>query len=329
MTKNNNIIVLLIVLLLVFLSVSLPLKAQSKTKVTLKEHLTLDAGSLKIIDIVDSKNTDIDFIRNFGDTIITTETDTFQKLSLSKVYRVLSEAGADLGQLQIKMKNSIKIERGQSIELNNHASKKVLRKITEIYNIPERDIIINSARILPKLDDETNSDLAYFKKISPISFKNLKNSKLKVLIENVNGEEKEHTLYLNLNIETSVLMIKNELDSGTTLQLDHFIEGRQKMSSLDGKLINSQDVKAQTYKLISSAAKDKILINQMIRKSVLVNDGSLVTIRYKTPHLNISALGKIYGSGEIGQIVKVMNIDSERMVKGKLISPDLVEVIYQ
>lgn len=316
-----------LILLFVFLIiVTVPLQADEIMRIALKDRIVMKTDLLKIKDIVNNDQTDISFIRRYGDIKISDDKDVFDKINSSRLYSILHNHGADLDNLRFKTNTGVHIERGQDIELNKHGHKKVLQLISSSFNIPQTDIEIVRSRILPRTAKESLSSL-YFKSLKPIDLSRLDNAKLKAVVENIEGVESTHTLYLKLNIETSVLVVNESLIPGTTLRSEHFTAGRQKIDKLNGKIIRSKDLNNKTFKLVNEVSKNDILLDSMLRKSVLINEGTLVTLSYKTPYLSISTLGKVHGSAEIGQIVRVENIDSKRIVTGKLVSPDLVEVI--
>ncbi|MBF0104831.1 MAG: flagellar basal body P-ring formation protein FlgA [Deltaproteobacteria bacterium] len=325
-TTHTILLFLFVLFLVVIMTFSVPLRAEEVLHVALKDRVVMNKDILKIRDIVDSNGTDVDFIRRYGDIKVSDDKDSFDDVDRSKLYSLLHHSGADLDGLNVRMAKGVHIERGQALDLSQDTHSKIIQVIAAAFNIPAADIRITRSRILPRVDTESLSSL-YFKSVTPQDLSSMDNTKLKVVVENIDGIESEHTLYLKMQVETNVLVLKDDLEPGTTLTGEHFVEGRQKIQKLEGKIVRGGDLKNKTFKLVQKAGRDQLLIDSMIRKSVLVGDGALVTLSYKTPYLNISTQGKIRGTAEIGQVVRVENIDSARIVSGRLISPDLVEVI--
>lgn len=314
--------------LVIIFFVTLNVQAEGLLKVSLKDKVILKSEQLTIKDLVVPSETDLDFIRKYGDLLVLTNKDSDDSIDRSRFYSSLIKSGANIENLSLKMNGSVEIERGQDIDLNDHARKKVLRLFTTRYRLPKQDVKFLNTRILPKVATKDLETL-YFKTVQIRDLSNLKNAKFKVVVEDEDGRVSEHTLFASLDIETTVLVAKQDIDSGATLEEGQFIKGRQKIKKLKGPLLHSTDLKSGNYKYTKSVKKDEVLLAEVLRESILVKEGALVTLSYKTPHLTVSTLGKVRGSAEIGQVVRVENIDSQRIVNGKLVSPDLVEVVNE
>lgn len=299
--------------------------ASDALKVSFKDRVVLRSETLRMSDVIESKETDIDFVRRYGEIKISDDKSSDEKISRSHLYSLLHQAGANLENLQIRMGQGISVERGQLIQVDSQTSNKLINVLSSEYNIPKNDIEVVKTRIFPRLSESSLSS-AYFRTVKKIDLSRPHNAKYMVQVEDIDGVASSHTLFVSFEIETPVLMAKEGLEEGATLNTEHFILGRQKIKSLRGKLMPQKDFKNYTFKYKKGIKKDEVLLLDMVRQSVLVNEGSLVTISYKTPYLTISTIGKLHDTGEIGQVVRVENIDSNRIVKGRLISPDLVEV---
>ena len=299
--------------------------ASANMHVAFQKHVEMKSDELFIKDIVDSEGTDVEFIQKYGNLKITDSNDESETIDRSRIYRDLIKAGADLDHIQFVMNGAVTVERGQKIDLPSAAEQKIIDIVSSTTQVPKADIKIASVRILPKLQDGEETD-PYFKSIQAQNLSHSNNTKFEAVVENTDGVENHHELIVAFDVETTVLVANSDLVSGTILSSDKFVAGRQKLKSLDGKILRQGDLGNKTLKLIVSIAKDNVILADDIKQSVVVADGAQVTLSYKMPGLHISTTGIIQGVSEIGQVVRVENTDSNRVVTGRLVSPDLVEV---
>lgn len=295
--------------------------------VQLKNHVVMKTENLKLKDILDDTGTDIEFMAKHGDVVVLNGDESTETISRSDLYAILMKEGIDLDSVSIKMDHSVSVERGQTIELNDGAKKKLLDALTKSYGIPPSDIKIESVKILPKIPD-TKDSATFFTGIDVLDVSKTSNAKFVATVENADGIESEHNLFVRLTVETSVAQLKEDMQSGASINEESVVYGRKKLETLTDKLFVKSMSQGKSFKLINSVRKDGVLMASDVAESILVAEGSLVTITFRGSGLNISTLGKLQTSGEIGQLVKVENVDSQRIVSGILISSDEVEVAH-
>jgi len=243
------------------------------------------------------------------------------------MYNILLGAGANLDNISIVMNNGVKVERGQAIELDDRAITKLKKSIESQYRVPKKDIKVSKMRILPRLSEETVK-APYYRSVEIMDVTDLKNATFKVVVEDQDGRSTDHVLYASLYIETTVLVAKDEIAQDTTLQDQLYIQGRQEITRLDEAFLRKEDLLGRTFKFKKTIKKDEIFKVGLLRDSVVVQEGATVTLSYKSANLSVSTLGKLKTTAEIGQVVRVENVNSQRVVNGTLISKDIVEVAH-
>lgn len=307
------------------LMMALPAAAAEPTQIGVSTHVVMKTDRLLLRDVLDPAETDVDFMSDHGGLVVLDEKDDSEVITKTQLYTVLMTAGINLEDLHIRMDRSVNIERGQKLELNEATHKKVVQQIVEKFGIPAQDVKIESAKILPRIEKDAN-DSVFFKSVRILDVDKLNNSKFIAVTENIDGIEKEHTLFLNLKIETTVAQIKHDAEVDDALIEDDIVYGRKELDTLTGKIFTKKIANGKSYKLNNAILKDNVLMIDDVRESLLVGEGVMVTLTYRSSGLSISTLGMLQTSGEIGQIVRVENIDSQRIVKGRLVSADEVEV---
>jgi flagellar basal body P-ring formation protein FlgA len=83
--------------------------------------------------------------------------------------------------------------------------------------------------------------------------------------------------------------------------------------------------------LIGMVPRRALKAGEMIRsadlaKPVLVEKATLVTVTYATKGLTLSMRGRAQGSGSMGDVVKVQNLQSKRMVEGVITGPGQITI---
>lgn len=301
-------------------------QAEGVVQVGLKSEIIAQARVIRLKDIIDTQVTDVEFTQQYGDLVVCEEDDEIDKISSSRLYALLLKAGADVDQINFRMNQGVFIERGQKITVTSTLANKIAQNIMSHYGVPSADVKVEDIRILPKLDASLDSDALVFKSVEASNLKSLNNSKFNVVIENPDGDMSEHEIFVKLSIETQVAIAKEALEPGTYLKSEHYVVGRQKLKSLTQKIAREKDLNSESLKVVRSIVKDEILTAEMTFKSEVVSKGAVVNLSYKTSLMTISTMGKLLDASEVGQVVHVENVDSQRTVTGRLVSKELVEV---
>lgn len=320
---------LLIITLTAFyiLLINITSYAEGITRIVIKNNYNLETTKVYLKDILDADYTDSMFIEKFGNIVVSGIKDESDKLDKSKLLTVLYKAGVDVDNLSIVMSSSVTLNRGQVIPKNDTLESKIKNILFTKYNIPKSDVKVEKTRILPKLViDEDNQDLLKFKKVYAVDLSNLKNAKFGVVIQNFNGDKKQYYLFVHLNINTNVLTSAEDLSVGTQVTSKEVFTARKKLSSLEGKILNIKIASDDIYKAVKNINRDEIIYSDEIKKSEIVKEGTLVTLSYNSSVIRITTQGKLSQNGEVGELVAVVNNDSNRVITGRLMSKNLVEV---
>ena len=107
-------------------------------------------------------------------------------------------------------------------------------------------------------------------------------------------------------------------------QADILIERRPKADLTDGALDNVSDI-------VGLAARRPLNAGQMLRKADLmkpeiVRQNEPVTLDYEMPGILLTVRGKAVNSGSEGDIVNVINLQSNRTIQGTVVEPGRVKV---
>lgn len=133
------------------------------------------------------------------------------------------------------------------------------------------------------------------------------------------------SLILTADIEVwqKVVVLRNHIARGETLTNHH----------LSLQLRNIADLSRGYFSLISDvqgniskrSLRSGSAINQtMITKPIILKRGQAVTLRVNRPGLSVNMKGIALKKGREGDIIKVKNSSSEKILYGKILSSDLV-----
>jgi flagella basal body P-ring formation protein FlgA len=313
-------------LVIALLSVGIVRAEDGVMNVKLKSRVSLNVETVRLGDLVDAEATDLDFVKRYGAVKIETA-DEADAIDHSTVIAALIGSGADLDGIRFLGNAGIALERGQKIELPQTVAAATATLLNSAYGVPGADLTVKSARILPKLSGD---DMAGFKfsglKADDVS--DLSRSRFSVVIENDAGERSTHALFLNLSVETAVVTAASDLEAGQTLVETDYVSGRAPLKGLSGKIITANELNGKPFRVLGNVRKDETLTADSVGEIQQIKKGSPVTLSYKTGMLRIQATGTLASDAEIGATVQVENADSKRLVTGRLIAKDEVEVGY-
>lgn len=315
-------IVLIFILTCIF---SLASKADEPVVVSLKDKVTLQTDVLSIQDIVNEEGTDAGFIEKFGHLKLANLSLSDHRITQTRLLALLYKSGADVNGIQFRNAASIELERGQDIVLPPSLRARITKDLTNTFNIPASSISMENTRVLPALSDE-DYQLLQVKKIHAIKLDDLENAHFKLYVRDLDGKLASHDLYMNLKINTTIYTANAALNKGKTLEKNDLSSKRTLLKSLSGRLASPEKIRQGTFKSNTDIAQDEIILDSMLQEIRLVEEGSAVTLSYRTPMLHVRTQGILLESSEIGQLVRAENTDSKRSVTGTLVSKDLVEV---
>jgi flagella basal body P-ring formation protein FlgA len=129
----------------------------------------------------------------------------------------------------------------------------------------------------------------------------------------------------HVGIKRSVPILAHRLESGTTIgeaDLDWLQVPEERITA---------DVVTEASQLVGRELRRDTAEGDMIRSHDvvsprLVTRGSLVTMKIETPFITVTSQGKSEQDGAQGDVVRVMNTQSNRVVEGTVTAPGTVEI---
>lgn len=128
-----------------------------------------------------------------------------------------------------------------------------------------------------------------------------------------------------LQYYSSIVLVKNTIPRGKTLELDDLYTERREISHMGYGFYSDP---AQLVGKISRQVifRGSVIHPQLLREPDWVRRGQTVTIIAETNGISVSMSGKAMTTGSKGKFIKVMNLSSKRIIEGIIIRPGVVRV---
>jgi len=129
----------------------------------------------------------------------------------------------------------------------------------------------------------------------------------------------------HLTIKRSIPVFAHRLEAGTTVQnndLDWILVPEEKINAsvvTDAHQLVGREVKRDTD-------GDTLLYIHDITPPRYIKRGSLITMQIETPYMTIAVQGKALQDGGKGDVVRALNIQSNRIIEGTVSEPDTLVV---
>ena len=143
-----------------------------------------------------------------------------------------------------------------------------------------------------------------------------------------NSEHERWTLYVSVKtqIEKMILVAKRNLGRGHMISEEDLTLSRQDIVPLKyGWFTNKKNVVGKLCKQNIDARRP--ITPYMLEKETLVKKGELVTIKADKDSIHISMQGTALGRGKQGDVIRVENPKSKRIIQAEVIGPREVRVI--
>jgi len=142
----------------------------------------------------------------------------------------------------------------------------------------------------------------------------------------VDGKECDNVkMYGNLHFWGTVVLASHAISRRTIISAEDIETDFRDISMLGDSLVGNPE-QATGKQLNKSLRAGDIVFAHLLKNPPLVKRGDLVTIIARSGGLQVSAPGEVKNAGAIGEIVRVKNLMSRRVLQAKVVDEGLVEV---
>jgi len=141
----------------------------------------------------------------------------------------------------------------------------------------------------------------------------------------------DEEIYQTVSLLLKIRAFKEVLVTSRRIAPDHIFteedirREKREISSLSGEpVINLSDVLGK--RALKAIPAHTIIEESMIGSPLLVKKGDLVTILREKGNIEVLARGKALEKGEEGNLIRVLNIDSQKELQGRVIGPRAIRI---
>ena len=197
--------------------------------------------------------------------------------------------------------------------------------------------IINSVKKVYESDLENIAEIKP-PRLSPIRMKSnakvnlqvvgdLRNGRLPVELSLMEGKRvlRRQRLFVKLDFFTKVWALKDDLEAGHKLELSNIHEVKVASRKVTRGQITNPDM-AVGARLLRASKANTPLKKSLLRIPRLVRRASIVELIFRKGGIFLVAEGEALGDGKRGDIIKVKNLKSKKIVTGRVIGVNKVDV---
>lgn len=140
--------------------------------------------------------------------------------------------------------------------------------------------------------------------------------------------EKPWKIYVRLTIKLmrEVAVAARPLVRGDVLQRDDVRMLRKDVSRISGSYVEDPS-SLIGYELRQSVAANSLLYSRMLQAPKLVRRGEKVTVLAVVSGLEVRVMGEALSDGGKGQMIRVRNLSSKRIIQGEVVSKGKVRIV--
>lgn len=130
-----------------------------------------------------------------------------------------------------------------------------------------------------------------------------------------------------VEVYTDVLCAKRGLKKGDLIKAEDLVVTRRPLSRLHGEPI-TEIADAVGMELKRGLRSGQIIRKRDLKRPFLVRRGQLVTVIARSPHVLITLPGRAQDSGAKGEVIRVKNLSTKKVLLAEVKGPKTVEVVF-
>ena len=212
---------------------------------------------------------------------------------------------------------------GQELTLLSEAEihKKIISSVKKVYESDLENIAeIKPPRLSPIRMTRTA-------KVNLQIVGDLRNGRLPIELSLTEGKRvlRRQRLFVKLDFFTKVWALKDNFEAGHKLELSNIHEVKVASQKVTRGQITNPDM-AVGARLLRASKANTPLKKSLLRIPKLVKRASIVELIFKRGGIFLIAEGEALGDGKRGDIIKVKNLNSKKIVTGRVIGVNKVDV---
>lgn len=278
----------------------------NRSEITLSSAIEVSPREkITAYDMVETRNLNEETISDLREIeLATSETKIITKLELIKKFRELNS--------NFRLPSEIKILRSKSNVSRMELERKIKNHLLSKCGSCEYNIQINSVPQGLQTDWDLDLNVDFNKSVVMIP------------VFSVSAPEKKGWVIVEIKKYASVPVLNRALKVGDMITEDVLTTEKR-------LLTNYQDIITNTKSLIGmQAAKfltaGQILMARDLKREQIMKKGQMVKAIFGQESLEISITAQVEESGSVGDVIKVKNLDSQKMFAAKIVDRGLVKI---
>lgn len=163
--------------------------------------------------------------------------------------------------------------------------------------------------------------------LSVLPARNIKIGRQHVKVECQGSKSWAINLPVDLNVYAPVVVLNQPIAKGTKLSTGHLTFKQHNLANLrSGYFLKKESLIGKQSK--RALAAQSILNDHLVLPALMIYKGDRVMIVAKKAGMSVKMPGEALNNGREGRQIRVKNARSQRVIKGKVVAPGLVEVNF-
>jgi flagella basal body P-ring formation protein FlgA len=317
-------------------------KSQENTKISKREfdislksaHFINDEKSdlkrISLSDLIDwSKSSEEEFSKRkiFKNVILGILKPGDYRVHLSKgdLERIL--ANSEVSNLKVHIPNGVTVIRPKLV-LSERIKTQINEELAEVYGTSMDNLNVDLKRLHIHVPLKRIGELGSELDINSPHIKRgrLSNLLFKVHVRDSSGKIVEHSyVSVKAEVQANIAVSRRKLGSREALNFDSVAFKWKAIPAIGKPLFKETSI--EELRIKRDFASGKILLKSDVEISPLGEVGDQVSIYLNSNGLKVRSIGKLLEKAYLGKKVRVKNISTQRILEGRVIKPDLIEVV--
>ncbi len=301
----------------------------NQIEINIKEKVTLEEKTITIGDISTITGDNLELVKKISNIKIgrTPWPNNFRKIDVDFLKMRLRTSNINLSDIVFNGARAVTISVEATKITGAEVAKKAEEYLLSVLPVANREITIELERIpgdqwVPRKRDEIVLDVSLVD-----SNKDRGNIKLIVSASSGTTQFFKMPIVFNVRVFENVAIAKRQIERRQRLTKEDIFLGKRETTKIHDLFFSSTD------DLRGRVAVRTILPNTIITESIVetpptIQKGNVVKLFIEANNFSIVTKGLAQETGHTGEVIKVKNLSSKKVIYGKIVDPERVQIIF-
>ncbi|MBT3354366.1 MAG: flagellar basal body P-ring formation protein FlgA [Candidatus Scalindua sp.] len=307
----------------------LPCVIAGKIEIDLKAKVTLEEDEITIADIATVTGDDEDLVNEVKSVVIgnTPGANSTRRINLSFIRMRLNSSNVDVSDVTFTDAKSTLVSIESTKIKGLEIAQKAKEYLLEFLPMDDRESTVELGRIpadqwVPKRRDKINFNITLIDTSKD-------RGKIELIVSASTDSKRffKVPVYFNVRVFEFVAITKRKLRRKQPITRENLIIARRDTTRVRGMAFSSiDDLKGMMT--LASVQANTILTDYMVEIPPTIKQGSLVKLIVQKSGFKIVTKGLAQQTGYKGDVIKVKNMNSKKLLYGQIVNSDSVNVVY-